>query len=172
MHCLICGNELQGCLCPRCGFDLSLRGADYPTLVPEERKEPPLWILRSAYWDALNDIIQALTKQVQELERRRASAPEPENGSRQTEPTSFAKKWECECGCRNSMGVRYCTNCGRIIPEARRDPTTESQGFGSFRSSAARTAPASPAAKWECSCGCRNPVGIRYCRNCGQTRTG
>ena len=34
MRCLICGSALQGCLCPRCGFDQSACAESWPTLAP------------------------------------------------------------------------------------------------------------------------------------------
>lgn len=32
MHCMICGTELNGCLCPHCGYDHSRNREQYPTL--------------------------------------------------------------------------------------------------------------------------------------------
>ena len=43
-YCLICGNELKGCICPRCGFDLSLQREQYPSLMNLESKDEAVWV--------------------------------------------------------------------------------------------------------------------------------
>lgn len=47
-HCLICGNELQNSLCPRCGFDESQCKELYPTLCNDGESSAALWVLRDS----------------------------------------------------------------------------------------------------------------------------
>ena len=46
MHCLICGNELKGCICSDCSFDQSLCAELYPTLAPVSDPGNALWKYR------------------------------------------------------------------------------------------------------------------------------
>lgn len=54
-HCLICGGPLEGCQCPRCGFDLSLDREANPTLSAEGEALPPLWVRRDLFVRKLLD---------------------------------------------------------------------------------------------------------------------
>ena len=44
MRCMICGSELNGCLCPRCGFDLSQCREQSPTLADDGRQPEAIWV--------------------------------------------------------------------------------------------------------------------------------
>ena len=50
MHCQICGNELKGCVCPDCGFDLSRCAELYPTLTSDAAAGDALWKYRRALY--------------------------------------------------------------------------------------------------------------------------
>ena len=169
MHCLICGQALAQYICPTCGFDLSCCGELYPSLGPEAPDRTALWARRSAYYRALNEKIRSLTERAEELEKQPAVSSQRQPVSQKSEPLPLTKKWECACGYRNSMNVRYCTNCGRIMPTAKGDPTKENTAAAStfFRP---RSKTVQNTGKWECDCGCRNPGAVRYCINCGQTK--
>lgn len=52
MRCLICGSQLNGCLCPRCGFDLSQCREQYPTLANDYRRTASVWTVRDNYLEA------------------------------------------------------------------------------------------------------------------------
>lgn len=115
-YCLICGNELKGCICPRCGFDLSCCGEDYPTLGPESPVKLALRTRRNAYYQELNQKILSLMKRVEELEKNPAVNRQSKTVIRQLEPSAFVQKWECECGYRNPAIFRYCKSCNRAKP--------------------------------------------------------
>jgi len=53
MRCAVCGNELNGCLCPRCGFDLSQHRERYPTLTDDSRTYESVWVAHNRLLDAL-----------------------------------------------------------------------------------------------------------------------
>ena len=52
-HCLICGNPLKSCLCPRCGFDLSLCVEQYPSLGPAKPGQQSMHSLRDKLYREL-----------------------------------------------------------------------------------------------------------------------
>lgn len=59
MHCLICGTELDTCVCPRCSFDQSLCRELYPTLSADESRSVPLSVHRDALYRRLEDALAA-----------------------------------------------------------------------------------------------------------------
>lgn len=61
MHCLICGTELNTCVCPRCSFDQSLCRELYPTLDVDECKLSPLFVYRNSLYRKSEDTAAALT---------------------------------------------------------------------------------------------------------------
>lgn len=206
-YCSVCGNNQELMPCADCGFDLSCCVELYPTLTAQV-SAPALWTRRNALYEELRRVIldrNELAKQVEDMEEKLAEQerklkvqrihlamlgaktdtgaregasgilnPDEENQrivpSKTSMPHRFAeardpaqeiRTWECECGCRNPMGRRYCVNCGNAENSAAKAAT--------MRASVTWTPEQNK--KWECDCGCRNPMNIRYCKNCGSTRS-
>lgn len=69
MRCLICDHEMNGCLCPVCGYDHSRNREHYPTLTNDGRRLEAAWIFRARRAEALSRTPPAA-----------APAPEPTPG--------------------------------------------------------------------------------------------
>lgn len=207
-YCPVCGSILEFMPCADCGFDLSRCAELYPTLTAQAVSAPVLRASRNTLYEALRraklDLEERL-KQVQAMEEKLivqerelqtlrirfgglfaeagtgaleggSSIPIPgvENQRKGSSNTGmlyrFAdtkdsaqeiKTWECECGCRNPVGRRFCVNCGNAENRAEKTAPIRTQV----------TRAAENNKKWECNCGCRNPMVIPYCKNCGSTRS-
>ena len=80
MRCLICGTELNGCLCPRCGFDLSRCREQYPTLADDSTMPEAVWAVRAKRFEAFSvrQAPESLPAPVPQSAGRLAQTPAPE----------------------------------------------------------------------------------------------
>ena len=66
MKCLICGNELTGCVCACCNFDLSDCGKRYPTLTDQVASAPTLSTRRLKLYEHLHNTLNDLEVRAEE----------------------------------------------------------------------------------------------------------
>lgn len=66
MKCLICGNELTGCVCACCNFDLSDCGERYPTLTDQAASAPTLSTRRLKLYEHLHNTLNDLEVRAEE----------------------------------------------------------------------------------------------------------
>ena len=74
MRCLICGNEMNGCLCPRCGFDESLYAERYAMLADTACSYKPIWFVRDR-------LFRQLEEQTKEKNEKLSRAPRKSSGA-------------------------------------------------------------------------------------------
>lgn len=79
MHCLICGIELNTCVCPRCSFDQSLCRELYPTLGADEYRPAPLYVHRDALYRKLEDALASWNLSEEECRSLSASLQEKQS---------------------------------------------------------------------------------------------
>ena len=177
MKCLICGNELKSCICPRCGFDLSQCRESFPTLGALPPAGQALCTRRDAMIRALNDRIAELERELSEGKvhsvrakprKPEIAAEQPKNSAEKPESAVRQETWECVCGSRNAIDTRYCAVCGKnapgVITKGAGRPGAASRKAGG--KNARQTKPST----WSCSCGSRNADSTRYCPVCGKSR--
>ena len=161
MHCLICGTELNNCLCTLCGFDLSQCRERFPTLGDPPGAQSALCTRRAALIRTLNDRIAELEQTISEMRQNGVAAEErqPELSAEHF-VRARQKTWECACGSRNSINSRSCVVCGKPSPLA----ADQTAAYLAGR----RNADNHPKPRsWSCPCGSRNSIDTRYCPVCG-----
>ena len=77
MKCIICGNALSGCICPRCCFDLSLCSEQYPTLTEQTAQSRAVSAMRDELYRELLEL-RAGTSVLGSAQRGKADAPKPQ----------------------------------------------------------------------------------------------
>lgn len=178
MRCLICGLQMDTCVCARCKYDLSSCCECFPTLVPVPAGKESIGAVRERIYTELLEQVQrksSVQVDLRESQDKEICACGNKNtatnryceacGKRNPLFTVPSKKrsfslsqnlWICDCGNRNTLSAYYCGICGR------ENPILKEKHLRDVVLSLAKDGE-----NWVCSCGSSNPLTAQFCTECG-----